>query len=317
MSSTRLNRTIPFLNWLSAAMVVVSLLMTFFFAPNEITMGNVQRIFYFHVGSAWVAAVAYFVALVAGVLYLRRPERRWDTLAMASVEIGLVFTTMTTAAGSIWGRPAWNTWWLWSPRLTLITVMWLVYVAYFMLRGAVEDEGKRGRFAAVYVIAAFVTVLMTYFSVRLLRDIHPVVFGGTLESAQGATEGLQEIAPGLDSARMGITLTVATLTFSLLYLTWLLNRIRLQGLMDEVTVLKMKARELLVGHVGNVTGPVGNVTYVGVLWQAADPNQFNNYMLLGYVVMWLIGLGYVYYLANRQRNLRQDILLLRQLLQEE
>jgi heme exporter protein C len=237
---SRLDRAIPILNWATLIMVVVALLMIFFYAPNERTMGHVQRIFYFHVGSAWVASVAFFVALVSGVLYLRRPSFKWDTIALASVEIGIVFTTMTIASGSIWGRPAWNTWWVWSPRLTLITVMWLVYVAYFMLRGSIEDREKRGRLAAVYVIAAFVTVIMTYASVRLLRDIHPVVFGGTLEAAQGAEQGLQEINPGLDSARMGMTLTVAVTTFSLLYATWLANRYRLQQLADEAAALKAR-----------------------------------------------------------------------------
>jgi heme exporter protein C len=238
---TRLDKAIPILNVVTLVMVAIAMLMIFFFAPNERSMGNVQRIFYFHVGAAWVAAVTFFVALVAGILYLRRPSRQWDTIALASVEIGVIFTTMTIASGSIWARPAWNTWWVWSPRLTLITVMWLVYVAYFMLRGALEDEDKRGRFAAVYVIAAFVTVIMTYASVRVLRDIHPVVFGGATATAQGAEQGLQEIAPGLDSARMGMTLTVVVTTFSLLYATWLANRYRLQQMLDEVNVLKARA----------------------------------------------------------------------------
>jgi heme exporter protein C len=238
--SSRLDRIIPILNGAALVMVVVSLFMVFFFAPNERTMGNVQRIFYFHVGAAWVAAVAFFVALACGVLYLRQASPKWDTIALASVEIGLVFTTMTIVSGSIWGRPAWNTWWVWSPRLTLITVMWLVYVAYFMLRSSIEDEEKRGRFGAVYVIAAFVTVIMTYASVRLLRDIHPVVFGATAAAAQGTEQGLQEIAPGLDSARMGMTLTVAVTTFSLLYAAWLANRYRLQQLASEVASLKAR-----------------------------------------------------------------------------
>ncbi|MCI0397810.1 MAG: cytochrome c biogenesis protein [Chloroflexi bacterium] len=238
--TNRLGKAIPVLNVASAVMVLVLLLMVFFFAPDERTMGNVQRIFYFHVGSAWVAAVTFFVALVAGVLYLRRPSKTLDAISMASVEIGLAFTTMTIASGTIWGRPAWNTWWIWSARLTSITVMWLVYVAYFMLRGAMEDEERRNRFAAVYVIAAFVTVIMTYMSIRLLRDIHPVVFGPALESAQGLEEGLQEIAPGLDSAKMGITLTVSVVTFSLIYVTWLANRLHLQRLMDEAAALKTR-----------------------------------------------------------------------------
>lgn len=246
--TSRLNRIIPVLNWLAAIALLVSMIMIFFYAPVERTMGNVQRIFYFHVGAAWVGAVAFFVALLCGVLYLRRPERKWDTIGLASVEIGLVFLTIATVAGSIWARPAWNAWWVWSPRLTLITIAWLTYAAYFMLRGAIEDEERRGRFAAVYVIVAFVTIIMAYLSVRILRDIHPVVFGGTLESAQGADEGLQDFAPGLESMQMGITLTVSIIAFSLVYLAWLANRIRLQYLMDEARELKMRVAQHLQGE---------------------------------------------------------------------
>lgn len=243
MNQAKLERTTRYLNWATIIMFLVCLYMIFFFAPTERTMGNVQRIFYFHVGSAWVAAVAYFIALVGGIMYLRKPSRTWDTISMASVEIGLAFTTMTIVSGSVWGRPAWNTWWIWSPRLTSITVMWLVYVAYFMLRGAIDDEERRGRFSAVYVIAGFITVLITYLSIRFLRDIHPVLIGQASEEAQG----LQEFAGGLESAQMGITVTVATVTFSLLYLAWLLNRLRLQRMLDEANELKMRVMAHLQG----------------------------------------------------------------------
>ena len=250
MSLNILNRWIPRLNLLAGITLIMSLGMNFFYAPTERTMGNVQRIFYFHVGSAWVGAVAFFVALVGGALYLRQKRRIWDTVALSSVEIGLVFLTIATAAGSIWGKPAWNTWWLWSPRLTLITVAWLTYAAYFMLRGAIEDEEKRGRFAAVYVIVAFVTIIMTYISIRIFRDIHPVVFGGTTETAAAGSEGLQEFEQGLESMRMGITLTMNTISFTIMYIAWMFNRIRLQYLTDSVNSLKMRVATHLQG--GNV-----------------------------------------------------------------
>lgn len=240
MGTTKLDRYVPVLNWIAVVAMLLCTAMVFFYAPTEKTMGNVHRILYFHVGSAWVGSVAFFVALVAGGLYLRKPDKRWDTVAVASVEIGLVFLTMAIASGSIWGKPAWNTWWVWSPRLTLVTVAWLTYVAYFMLRGAIEDDDKRARFSAVYVMAAFVTVLLTVLSIRILRDIHPVVVGSTLESAQGMSEGESEFESGIDSMKMGITLMVSTITFTLLYASWMANRIRLQAVMDEVNQMKMR-----------------------------------------------------------------------------
>jgi heme exporter protein C len=247
MNLARLNRNVFILNVLAAATLLIALGMIFFYAPVERTMGNVQRIFYFHVGSAWVGALAFFIALVAGALYLRKPSPKWDTTALAAVEIGLVFLSMAIVSGSVWGKPAWNTWWLWSPRLTLVTIAWLTYAAYFMLRGAIDDAEKRGRFSAVYVIISFVTIILTYVSIRILRDIHPVVFGGTLESAQGAAEGLQEFS-GLDSLRMVVTLNVSVVAFTLIFAAWMANRIRLQRLMDEAQMLKMRVAARLQGE---------------------------------------------------------------------
>jgi heme exporter protein C len=247
MDLTRLSRTIRILNIVSLIALAIALGMVFFYAPVERTMGNVQRIFYFHVGAAWVGSLAFLVAMVCGVLFLRRPEKKWDTMASASVEIGLVFISIAIVSGSVWGKPAWNTWWLWSPRLTIVTIMWLAYAAYFMLRGAIEDEERRGRFAAVYVIVSFVTVILTFASIRILRDIHPVVFGGTVESAKGAEEGLQEFS-GLDSMKMVITLNITVVAYTLIFTAWLANRIHLQRLMDQVQLLKTRVASRLQGE---------------------------------------------------------------------
>lgn len=248
MELAKTNRTVRILNWLAVIVLLAALVAVFFYAPVERSMGNVQRIFYFHVGSAWVGSVAFFVALISGVLYLRHRQVKYDTYAVASVEIGLVFLTMAIVSGSVWGKPAWNTWWIWSPRLTLVTVAWLSYAAYFMLRGAIDDPDKRRRFSAVYVIIAFVTVILSYLSVRFLRDIHPVVFGGTLESAQGAAEGLQEFdGPGVE-AQMRSVLILNVVAFSLLYSAWLVNRVRLQKLMDRADELKSQVLQRLQGQ---------------------------------------------------------------------
>ncbi len=247
MDLTRLSRTIRILNIISMIALAIALSMVFFYAPVERTMGNVQRIFYFHVGAAWVGSLAFMVAMGCGILFLRRPDKKWDTMALASVEIGLVFISMAIVSGSVWGKPAWNTWWLWSPRLTTVTIMWLAYAAYFMLRGAIEDEERRARFSAVYVIVSFVTVILTFASIRILRDIHPVVFGGAVESAQGAEEGLQEFS-GLDSMKMVITLNITVVAYTLIFAAWLANRIHLQRLMDQVQLLKTRVASRLQGE---------------------------------------------------------------------
>lgn len=318
LSSPRLDRSIRVMSIAALVAMAVAIGATFFYAPIELTMGNVQRLFYFHVGSAWVGAVVLGVALVCGVLYLRRPNRTVDSIALASIEVGLVFLSMTIVGGSFWGKPAWNTWWIWSPRLTLVTVAWLVYAAYFMLRGAVDEPHRRARFAAVYAIVAFVTIILSYLSIRIFRDIHPVVVGGTTEAAAGAAEGLQEFS-GLDSAKMGITLLINVIAFSILGTAWILVRIRLQNLIDYADSLKTRVAVQLSGRVKTGPALVSGLMLAlpGLQVQISDPNHFNQYLIGGYVAMSSLSLLYMLYLYVRQRNLQNDIALLARLLQED
>lgn len=317
LSNPRLDRWIRVMSVAAVAAMVIAIGATFFYAPTEVTMGNVQRLFYFHVGAAWVGAVVFGVAVVCGLLYLRRANRIYDVISLATIEVGLVFLTMTIVGGSFWGKPAWNTWWIWSPRLTLITVAWLVYAAYFMLRGAIEDPHKRARYAAVYAIISFVTIILTYLSIRIFRDIHPVVIGGTTEAAAGAAEGLQEFS-GLDSAKMGITLTINAIAFSILGTAWILVRIRLQNLIDYADNLKTRVAAYLSGRTRGPALANGLAFALPTLQaQIGNPNMFNQYLIGGYVVMSSLSLVYMLYLYTRQRNLQKDIALLSQLLQED
>jgi heme exporter protein C len=181
-----------------------------------------------------------------------------------------------------------------------------------MLRGAIEDDHRRARFAAVYAIVSFVTIILTYVSIRIFRDIHPVVFGGTTEAAAGAAEGLQEFN-GLDSARMGITLLISVIGFTLLGTAWILVRIRLQNLIDYAAGLKTRVAARLSAR------PAGAAIAAALpffLFQTGHPNQFNAYLIGGYVAMSALCLLYMLYLHFRQRNLQQDIALLSSLLQD-
>ncbi len=120
--------------------------------------------------------LAFGVTMIGSIAYLRTAQRRWDALALSSAEIGIAFTMAATASGSVWAKPAWNIWWTWDPRLTTYTIVFLLYVSYFMLRGAMDDPARRARFAAVYGIFAFLSVPITFFSIRWWRTIHPVLF---------------------------------------------------------------------------------------------------------------------------------------------
>jgi len=221
------------LNWLSVVMMAVAIVLVFVVAPTERTMGLAQRIFFFHVSSGWVGAIALLVALGAGLGVLRTGDRKWDRLATSAVEVGFTFITMIIVTGSFWAKSSWNTWWTWSPRLTSAAVMWLVYVAYFMLRNAVDDPGKRARFAAVYGVVGFVTVIGTFLSIRLLKDIHPTIFGSGADVEGG----------GL-AAGMYLPFFFSLATFTVLGVTFLWHRVRLARIADEIQELRIR---LLMG----------------------------------------------------------------------
>src|SRR3989304_1887091 len=110
-------RSLKALNAVAAGLFVVALYLVWFYAPREAVMGEVQRVFYFHVAAGWVGALAFVVAAVSGIVYLARGDRRWDRVGLASVEIGIVFTLINIVSGSIWARAVWDTWWAWGPRL--------------------------------------------------------------------------------------------------------------------------------------------------------------------------------------------------------
>lgn len=213
------DRLTTVLNWAAVVLMMGGLAMVFLYAPRERTMGDVQRIFYFHLGAAWVGFFAFFVTMVSGVLYLWKGAERWDVLGNASAEVGTVFMTMAIVSGSLWARPVWNAWWTWDPRLTISAIQWLLYLAYFMLRAGIEDPGRRARFSAVYGIIAFLTVPLSFLSIRIWRTIHPVVVAG--DSGTGAEGAFSMTAP------MRYTLFFSLATFTVLYFALLRHRLRL------------------------------------------------------------------------------------------
>src|SRR5215217_5044676 len=128
---------------------LVTVAMIAFYAPTDRVQGVVQRIFYIHVPLAWVAYLAFFMVLVASILYLVTRDRRWDAIARSSVEIGVLFTTLFLIVGSLWAKPIWNTWWTWDARLTTTLVLWFIYVGYIMLRAYTPDPERGARFGAI------------------------------------------------------------------------------------------------------------------------------------------------------------------------
>jgi len=219
------------LNIASAVLLAAATYLVFFYAPMEAVMGQVQRIFYFHVANAWVGMLGFLAAAIAGIAYLRTHDLKWDILEQASVEISLVFFIITIVTGSIWAYPAWGTWWTWDPRLTTAAILEMIYIAYLLLRLGIEDSERRARFGAVYTLIGGLSVPITFMSIRLFRTIHPALIGTASAAAQG----------GFDmNPRMLVTFLFGLLTFSVIFASLLWHRIRLGRMAEKVEQMKLE-----------------------------------------------------------------------------
>ncbi len=215
---------------LSAVLVLLALYLALVGSPDpaNVTTENVVysfRIIYFHISTAWVGFLAFFVTFLTGVAYLRTQNRGWDIVALSSAEIGTVFMLGVLVSGSIWARPTWGVWWDWNERLTISLVQFLIYVGYLMLRASVQDPSRRARFAAVYGIVAFISVPINFLAIRLWRTLHPVMF---------ASEG------GGLGPNMMFAFFFCLATFTIWYATLMWHRIRLERFRDDVEQLKQK-----------------------------------------------------------------------------
>jgi heme exporter protein C len=164
---------------LTLALLGYSTYQALFVAPTEQTMGDVQRIFYYHAPTAWVAGLCFFVNFLASIAYLWKRSPDVDALAVASAEVGVVFCTIVLITGPIWARPVWGIWWTWDARLTSTLVLWLIYVSYLILRRYAAGS-QTHVLAAALAIFGFVDVPIVYMSIRWFRTQHPspVIAGG-------------------------------------------------------------------------------------------------------------------------------------------
>jgi heme exporter protein C len=234
----------PGFNWgivltvVSGILMLSALYMALVWAPPAANLTApaerfAQRIFYFHVPSAWMGFLAFIVAAVVSALYLITRQEKWDIWALASVEVGLAFFTMVMISGSIWAKPTWNTWWTWDPRLTISAICWLLYVGYLMLRGAIDHPERQARFAAVYGLIAAISVPINWMAIRWWRTIHPAVIapGNNAEDSMGGF--------GM-TANIRMTLIFCTFAFIIFYITLMVHRIKLEYVKRHVEALKQR-----------------------------------------------------------------------------
>lgn len=183
---------------------MATLWMVFFWVPTEARQGVVQRIFYLHVPSAWVAFMAFGVVAIASAVYLWLGDERADMAALAAAEGGMVFTGIVLTSGPLWGKIAWGTYWTWEPRLTLTLLLGFIYLGYMMVRNATDSPERGKRFAAVVGIVGAINIPLIHMSVYWFRSLHPdpVV--------------LKPDGPTLDGDML-TTLMVGLLAFTLLF----------------------------------------------------------------------------------------------------
>lgn len=216
------NNIRPWLLGLASILLIAAIYLIIIYVPNEATMGVVQRIFYIMVPMGWLAMLSYLIIFIASILYLRRKDNKWDTLAYSAAELGIIATSLTLFTGSMWARPIWGVWWTWEPRLTATLVLWVIYLAYFMVRSFATEESRGATFAAIVGIVGFVDIPIIGLSTSLWRGMHPplLIFKNGL-------------APS-----MSLTLMVSIVAFTVLYAVILSQRVSLRS--DELELKKLK-----------------------------------------------------------------------------
>ena len=207
---------------LGLVLVIATVVMGFFVTPPDVVQGNLARLLYVHPPVAWVAYLAYGVTSIASALYLWKPTRakRWDHIAVASAEVGVVFTGLTLVTGSIWGRPAWGVWWTWDARLTTTAILFVLYLGYLALRRIPMSFETRAKRSAVAALIAFVDVPIVHESVAWWRTLHQ---GATVASL-GANAKIHGI--------MAWTLLLGFIAFTVVYVWMTLARYEIEVLND-------------------------------------------------------------------------------------
>lgn len=222
-------RNLTILTGVTVVALIIGLLLAVVIVSPDADQGDVQRLFYIHMPAFFGAFFAFGAAVIGGIGYLRTRNVKWDVLAVSGIEVGLALSLVNLLTGSVWARPIWNTWWTWDPRLTSSAVMCLTYAAYLMLRNALENPNQRRRFASVYGILAFATVIFTLIIIRIRPDtIHPTVIGASPTNAEGTFEATVGTAVAL----------VPNLFIWGILIPWTLtwHRVRLQNLIERVAV---------------------------------------------------------------------------------
>src|SRR3989475_5407145 len=206
---------------LALASAFVATWMALVWAPADAVQGEVYRIMFVHVPSAWLAYLAFVVVFLASVGWLWSKRPIFDAIAVSSAEIGVLFTGLALVAGSIWAKPTWGVWWTWEPRLITTAVMFVMYVGYLLLRGLSTDFARRATRAAILGVIAVLDVPIVHLTLPRANSLHQL--------PTGLRAGGQ---PALD-ASMLLTLMVSVSAFTLIYAYFMTERVAIEMVRRE------------------------------------------------------------------------------------
>jgi len=160
---------------IAVAVSVVASYVAFVWVPSEATMGDLYRIVYLHVPTAWVCYLAFSISLFASIIFLAKREHAYDRGAEVSAILGLAYGAIALISGSIWAKAAWGSYWNWDPRETTTLILWIAYAGYIAIKHSIGEVEKRAVIGAVYNILAFSTIPLSYLSIMLLPSLHPQI----------------------------------------------------------------------------------------------------------------------------------------------
>ncbi|MDP9003624.1 MAG: cytochrome c biogenesis protein [Verrucomicrobiota bacterium] len=209
-------------------LVVAAAYAAFYVAPEERTMGLIQRIFYLHVASAWAGFTAFLICFIANLLYIWKRAAKFDWLSVSSAEVGLAFTTIVLITGPIWAHPVWGIWWTWDARLTSTFILWLLYASFLVLRTLIEEPDRRALLSSLFGVFAFLDVPLVFGAIRWWRTQHPspVILGGSNS--------------GLDPTMLKV-LMFSAFSMHVLMAFFIAERYALEKLRNEIQQLQQQA----------------------------------------------------------------------------
>lgn len=210
----------------SAVLVLADLFLIFLWAPTEQVMGPIQKIFYIHVPSTWVGFLALFFVLLSSVMYLIKRDKKWDHRAYSAAEIGVIFITIGIVTGAIWAKPVWGTWWTWDPKLTTTFILWVIYIAYLLVRSYAPNREQAARWGAVIGVLGAFDIPIVYMAAQWWRTLHPELVTGALAESGGL------------ESRMETTFYFSVIVFTVLFVYMLRFRIEQKHHEEEIENLR-------------------------------------------------------------------------------